>query len=338
MNQTFYFAPIITKDYKASTIIKDLLIKHNWKEIQNNTVTYSNKNSLSKIARYLDGLDNITLKHKLALNFNGKKFIPKTYVIINKQDIEKIPNNLTGLWFFKVSDMFVGSGDLIKVLNIRDTDNVHNILNNYFDQKYAYVLQRAINPLLINGKKFDLRLYTTIIYTPNEFASYILDNGIVRYSVDKYDKNSTNITKQLTNISVYKKNNLSGIATDVLTELYDKNHCMFFKFNEIKKIYSFIIKKIYSKIKKNNSFGFVVLGLDVIFDVNYNVYVLEINLDPTLYDDFSSVNSAYNYKYAKGTNYVFFKNFYELVFESLLDGKLKNNNVGNWMITNYIKS
>jgi hypothetical protein len=62
------------------------------------------------------------------------------------------------------------------------------------------------NPLLINGLKFDMRIYVLVTcYDP--LRIYIYQEGLVRFASEPYNVNSakTNVYAHLTNYSINKK-------------------------------------------------------------------------------------------------------------------------------------
>ena len=70
------------------------------------------------------------------------------------------------------------------------------------------VISRYVtNPLLINGHKFDLRIYVVVTsYEP--FRVYIYKEGLARFASESYSTkfNKNNRYMQLTNYSINKKN------------------------------------------------------------------------------------------------------------------------------------
>ena len=70
------------------------------------------------------------------------------------------------------------------------------------------VSEYVSNPLLINGKKFDLRIYVAMT-SINPLRIYIYEDGLVRFATEKFtlsrDQMSNNFV-HLTNYSVNKKN------------------------------------------------------------------------------------------------------------------------------------
>ena len=71
-----------------------------------------------------------------------------------------------------------------------------------------YLLQKYIDePYLLNGLKFDLRIYVVITsYEPLKI--YVYKEGLVRFASEPYTMKDakTNLFNQLTNYSINKKN------------------------------------------------------------------------------------------------------------------------------------
>ena len=64
------------------------------------------------------------------------------------------------------------------------------------------------NPHLINGLKYDLRVYV-LVTSFNPLKVYMYNDGLVRFATEKYSNDAKNLTKKyvhLTNFSVNKKN------------------------------------------------------------------------------------------------------------------------------------
>ena len=85
------------------------------------------------------------------------------------------------------------------------TRNIEDVLNGH-----KYVVQRYIkNPFLIDGLKFDLRIYVLIAGT-DPLRLYIFEEGLTRFATEKYQPpNDSNLNKNfvhLTNYSLNKAN------------------------------------------------------------------------------------------------------------------------------------
>ena len=110
------------------------------------------------------------------------KYMPETYVLPRDYDIfvnEKLKdfdlNNKTKLWLLKPCASSRGRG-------IRLLTDVDNIPKKIIATHYIY------NPHLINGRKYDLRLYLLVTgYTPLKI--YLFDNGLARFCSEEYDLN-----------------------------------------------------------------------------------------------------------------------------------------------------
>lgn len=346
LEKTFNITQIDKHDYKYSRIIQHLLIANGWKSESGNytKATYSNKNSLSTIKTYLDGTDIVFLKHKLAANY--PEFVPESISIEQEDDLIKIPVYAleTGIWFVKPSNMLIGSGDGITIIKVTKNEQLRERVRQItHEHKGAYVIQKNVsNPLLRNGKKFDMRVHGVLVFTPKQIASYLFSLGILRFALRKF-ANSEDKFAMMTNISLYKRlpqSEIDKLASDKsnLTELVDFVSDIEFSeyFVKLQKMFTKIIHKMTGKIKNSNEdYGFIIIGLDVIVTDDGDVKILEINQHPTLYDDSSSLESAYNYSFYFDSNKYFFEEFYDLVFDSLIQNKLKNADTKYWKITNY---
>ena len=124
----------------------------------------------------------------------------ETYILPDDKEIiekkfkdYKISKN--NLWLIKPADGMIGKG--IKILT-----NFSDLYDRGVVTKYIH------NPLLLNGKKFDLRLYVLITsFLPLKI--YLNKEGLVRITVNDYnldEKNFKNIYTHLTNTQVNVKN------------------------------------------------------------------------------------------------------------------------------------
>lgn len=104
---------------------------------------------------------------------------------------------MRNVWIVKPANLSRGRGiyiiDEISQVNVDDT---------------SVVCQYIMNPLLINGHKFDLRIYVCVTsFEP--LRIYVYKEGLARFATEQYSNNLTkgnNKYAHLTNYSINKKN------------------------------------------------------------------------------------------------------------------------------------
>lgn len=125
-------------------------------------------------------------------------FVPQTFVLPQDQrHFDNAFQRLGGSWIVKPAASARGIG--IKVVNkIKDVPSG--------DLKRKVVVQRYIsNPYLIDGLKFDIRLYVHVA-SLDPLRVYISPEGLTRFATQKYSNRSfSNRFVHLTNYSVNKK-------------------------------------------------------------------------------------------------------------------------------------
>ena len=161
------------------------------------------------------------------------------------------------------------------------------------------VVQKYIeNPLLIDGRKFDIRAYMIVVCMKPYLVLY--QPGYVRMSLNAYT--TENFAKDkithLTNNSVQKNHpdykNLkekSIISIDSLVEniitmgkIQSKEEYSVKVDKKIQEIMKLIFTVIRDKLDRK--FGcFELFGFDFLLDDNLNPYLIEINTNPALYTD-----------------------------------------------------
>jgi hypothetical protein len=163
---------------------------------------------------------------------------------------------------------------------------------------------------LINGYKFDLRVYVCIT-SINPLRVYVYEEGLVRFATAKYSPMSECLDehsryKHLTNYSV-NKNNANFMQNKDATEdsegskwslsaLWKHFRSIGKDPKEIKKQMDDVILKTFiaGESKMNEAFQkfvpnqgncFEVLGFDLLIDQNMKVWLIEVNLSSSLVCD-----------------------------------------------------
>lgn len=269
-----FYLKQIPLNYGKYTII-DTPFKH---QIQNNKNAY--------IARLPV---NAILGYKHMLNLNKLNFYPYSITIRKLKDFSQNDFKKYSYWILKPS---LGTyGHNIKIVK---KENVKKELEEYTEGIYPIVCQRYItNPLLINGHKFDFRVY--VLWIDNKV--YVNKNFYTRLAYKKYDYNNpTNLEAGLTNLSQHKilKYLVRG---DEFLKRYNKEYPddnanfknLEDKIQKLVKEYFVFVKKSINKYldfwndKKNHYFN--LFGFDILPDENGKLYLLEVNISPGFNDN-----------------------------------------------------
>ncbi|XP_069803768.1 inactive polyglycylase TTLL10 isoform X2 [Dendropsophus ebraccatus] len=162
----------------------------------------------------------------------------------------------------------------------------------------ARIVQRYIpNPLLLEGKKFDIRSYLLIASTVPYFVFF--RHGYVRLTCNNYDPKSDDLTGHLTNQYMQKKNPLyNELKEETVWSMERFNSYVNEKFAESKSlpqdwvlntftkrmqqimIHCFLSVK--SKLECRRGF-FDLIGCDFLIDDDFKVWLLEMNCNPALH-------------------------------------------------------
>lgn len=137
---------------------------------------------------------------RMKKQFEEYNFCPKTYLFpdeYRKFCLDRETDNYKHMYIMKPSASSCGRG--IKVIGTKQE----------VKKKNGYIVSQYIaSPLLINGFKFDLRIYALVTcFEPLKI--YLFKEGLARFATKKYTTNASATDKQyihLTNYSVNKKN------------------------------------------------------------------------------------------------------------------------------------
>lgn len=232
-------------------------------------------------------------KANAAFNIMPMTFIlPKEYVgfLETFSELEDIEGKMN-YWIMKPSASSRGRG--IEVINTIDSVIYGEPM----------IMQRYLkNPLLINGYKFDLRIYV-LVTSVNPLEMFIYKEGFARFAtvpfqLDPNDKANKYI--HLTNYSINKKNKdydreinkdeIDGgckVSLETIKEKIEKQYPINYDKQIGEQIKDVCLKAMVAAqndIQFNPS-CFEVLGFDVIIDADFKVWLLEINSSPSLARD-----------------------------------------------------
>jgi tubulin polyglutamylase TTLL6/13 len=294
----------------------------NWKLSENDSsswdVTWTDTavpcEKLSKMKPYqkinhFPGMHGICKKHYLAWNLNKMQknfpsdynFYPKTFVLPGDYSILKQYADKSRTFIVKPEASSQGQG-IYLVKSIEDI----NLSERLVVQEYL------ANPYLIDGLKFDLRVYV-LVKSCNPLLVYMHEDGLTRLATEKYDEpvkdNFGKSCMHLTNYAI-NKNNVKFVFNKDENEdsvghkrslastfklLQDKGEDV----EKLKRGIEDIVCKtlccvqpalsFYYKNCRPNDVGdsmcFELLGFDIILDCNLKPWLLEVNHSPSFTTD-----------------------------------------------------
>ncbi|XP_063243169.1 tubulin monoglutamylase TTLL4-like isoform X3 [Bacillus rossius redtenbacheri] len=237
--------------------------------------------------------------HRLMAKFGKKEFgfIPHTYILpqdtkVLRQAWERSCGK--SRWIIKPPASARGTG--IKV--------VHRWAQ--IPKKKPLVVQKYIaQPYLINGSKFDLRLYV-LVTSINPLRIYMYDDGLVRFASVKYSADMASLGDRYMHLTNYSINKLSSHYT----QNEDASACHGHKWT-VKTLWAYLAKGgvdvkmlwhslvdlvIKTIISGESSIGqmtkanlvsrycsYELFGIDVLLDHELKPWLLEVNISPSLH-------------------------------------------------------
>lgn len=225
-------------------------------------------------------------------------FLPKSFLLPNEKKFleDEMSKNEGSLWIIKPVSSSKGRGIFI-------TNNISEIPSGVSLIASKYIS----NPLLINKRKFDLRIYV-FVTSILPLRIYRYNDGLVRFAADPYSSDINDRCSHLTNYEV-NKNNINYIKNDnpydntnyytskwnlgtLRTYLIKQNinpDVLFDKIDDIaiKTLISCENELLKTTIKNTNypSNCFELFGFDILFDDLLRPWLMEVNLSPNLHYD-----------------------------------------------------
>ena len=243
----------------------------------------------------LDGQERQTLRKELAKEgLHVPLFVPTTYMLpadysLFVEEFRRRPNTT---WIMKPTSKARG----ICIFIVNKLSQIKKWANNKWasgSMRDNYVISRYLdNPLLIGGKKFDLRLYALVTsYRP--LRVYMYREGFCRFSGARYSNDNANLDNMfmhLTNVSIQTKaddyNDKHGGKWSLRNfRLYIEGQFGQERaaqvFEDIERIILLSLKSVQSVVI-NDKHCFECYGYDVLVDDNLKSWLIEINASPSL--------------------------------------------------------
>ena len=187
-------------------------------------------------------------------------------------------------------------------LSLEDNNEKNEELNNNNKNTMRKVLLQKYleNPLLYNGRKFDMRIWVLLNH---EMNVYFFKEGHLKATSEKYNIKSNDLFIHLTNYSVQK---------------YNIHFSEFEYGNEI----SFQQFQYFLDKKMENENCFELFGYDFIFDNDFNPFLLEINTNPGLEESSPLINMLIPRM---------IDDLFRLTIDKIFLPDYENNNVNNYI-------
>ena len=215
-----------------------------------------------------------------------KDLLPEIEEVLKKLSVNLPQYVLEGsknVWIVKPGGLSRGRG-------VHCIDQLNDILSNVKPCNQTIIQKYIENPLVINGRKFDLRQWV-LVTDLNPLTIWLFETPYVRFGAENYHIDDfKNVFSQLTGNSIAKhseKFNTGEIEGDMWENEqfreYLKKQYGGDPWLEIqKKIEKVVILSLESAKHKlfNRKNNFEVFGFDIMLDDKLNVYLIEINASP----------------------------------------------------------
>jgi len=252
--------------------------------------------------------------------FNHNKFFPKTWLLTNKQDCMEFFSKLNSQEYTKlkkersivyIRKISFGShrGHGVQPVTQEEENDLRKLYRNGKDcgkVEKSYIIQHYIhNPILLNGRKFDFRIYLLVASTNPLIAFY--HDGFLRVTLASYDVSSGDKKALLTNLALNKQ-----IYDDVkggnLYEGMDEEELKIAQQWSYERLQEYLLKKgmikdphwldnyLRPEFKKamihllrmtehaftKESTTYELFGVDFMLDTDLNVWFIEANSGPAI--------------------------------------------------------
>ncbi|XP_052777435.1 tubulin polyglutamylase TTLL7-like isoform X2 [Mya arenaria] len=263
---------------------------------------------------HFPGMGEVTRKDNLARNMmkmakavpEEYNFVPRTWIL--PSDFNIVQNYMKDLRAHKKSKTFI-----VKPSNGAQGHgiSIHRNLDKLPTNEHFIVQEYVEKPLLLDGYKFDLRIYV-LVTSCDPLRIFLFNDGLVRMSTEKYlppsENNVNHLFMHLTNYSVNKHNEFyeKGASLDAGSKRSIKSFNEYLRRNDYdvpllwRNISDMIVKTMivaepyvlhsYRMCRPgappaSDSVCFEVLGFDVLIDRKLRPWLLEINRSPSFGTD-----------------------------------------------------
>uniref|UniRef100_A0A7S1IYS3 ATP-grasp domain-containing protein n=1 Tax=Eutreptiella gymnastica TaxID=73025 RepID=A0A7S1IYS3_9EUGL len=226
-------------------------------------------------------------------------FVPMTYILPSDYSlfVEEYKKDPGSLWIVKPSAGAQGKGIFLvtKLQQLKKwaKDKFQYSEASTSQAKDQYVISKYVeNPLLIGGKKFDLRVYVLVTcYRP--LRAYFHSDGFARFCTVKYNLDVNDLDNQfvhLTNVAVqkqgddYNDNHGGKWHLENLLLYIESRHSKESADLLMANTKFIIIQSLRScqGVMNNDKHCFELYGFDLLLDSSFKPWLIEINASPSL--------------------------------------------------------
>lgn len=224
---------------------------------------YKNCTIINHIKNYNIFGDKYTHYNLLIKNNSNSKYLMETHLFKDSKQIKGIIDKYP-IWIIKPRNDYGRHGVTI----VRNIEEINIWLDKH--KKQEWILQKyMIDPMLIDKKKFHIRIYVTIKKENNNLLFYVYKKGIIYTATNNYDINSDDNKSHLSGAD--KKNNIYVL---------ERKHVLYKKiWHSVKDLVDKCVVPMtpYIKCPNLNNVCYKLLALDVLIDNKFNLYLAEIN-------------------------------------------------------------
>jgi hypothetical protein len=240
-----------------------------WK-VRLNGLRYNKMSQLTHLGRLLTSHE--TLIHKDSLLETGLKVMGEDFFNVHPKSClsPNIPEGSSG-WLTKPAKGFNGRGIHI----FWDIKLLRHYLKNVKD---FYVVQQYVHqPLLLDQRKFDIRLH--VLITPEEILMH--QCGYIKLAPQKFTQSGSSSKVHLTNIAINTTGqNLRPLSVLDIFGIEYKDLVDFVR--SLKPLFKYA-QKVEQEKRDQESVHFKtfeLLGLDIMYDLELKPWLIEVNADP----------------------------------------------------------
>lgn len=222
-------------------------------------------------------------------NINYNDIIPKTYILSNHKDYNKLIQNEFDHKTGKPLRPLLLKKNIQRQNGLTFVENVSDVTNEKTLNQNVVCQVLLLNPYLVDSRKINMRIYLLVICdkrTRKTYA-YTYNDGFMYYTTEYFSKDKINHDTQITtgyiDRKVYETNPLT--VTDFMNQKLNLKERQLFKKN-LHRLFQNVMQS-YEPLLNLNEYDngpghFIILGCDIAPDEDLNIKILEINKGPDL--------------------------------------------------------